>query len=144
METVKSCNRCQVLKPVTEFFKDKNHSSGYYSICKTCKKASYTKWRIDNKDRYNAKMREYNAAHYHRLRLQRYKLSPERHAEILLFQKGVCAICGELPRGKRPLAVDHSHQTGKIRGLLCYGCNRALSTLERPGLLQKAMEYLLK
>jgi hypothetical protein len=39
-------------------------------------------------------------------------------------QSGVCAICGRPPGAKR-LDVDHNHETGKIRGLLCGSCNRA-------------------
>lgn len=74
----------------------------------------------------------------------RYDLTPEEHAKMMHDQKGVCAICEKLPNGKRPLVVDHNHTTGKVRGLLCYGCNRALHILEAADLLQKALAYLKK
>jgi hypothetical protein len=56
-------------------------------------------------------------------------------------QGGVCAICGRPQKNKR-LAVDHNHTTGKIRGLLCTTCNRALGYLENPDWRLKADAYL--
>lgn len=142
---MKKCSKCEKKLPVTMFFKDNaNKRDGLYSVCKDCKNDRTAKWRVDNREQYNAKMRAYNKANYAKLRLQRYKLTPEVHAQMLLEQKGVCAICEKLPKGKRPLCVDHSHLSGKVRGLLCYGCNRALHILESVELLEKAKNYLKK
>ncbi len=141
---MKICSKCQQEKELTEFFKDKGFKSGYMSMCKVCKTANALEWRAKNRSKYNATQRDYNAEHYQRLRLQRYKITPEQHAQMLLDQKGVCAICEQLPKGKRPLVVDHHHATGKVRGLLCYGCNRAISILDKHDLLQKALAYLEK
>ena len=63
-------------------------------------------------------------------------------------QNGVCAICGQsetsVIKGKLvSLSVDHCHQTGVVRGLLCSNCNFAISRLHHdPELLSKAIEYL--
>jgi hypothetical protein len=57
-----------------------------------------------------------------------YRLSEEEYDSILTYQGGVCAGCGEPPHGIR-LAVDHCHKTGRIRGLLCWLCNRAIGIL---------------
>lgn len=142
---IKTCNKCAEEKSVSEFFKDKaNKTDGLYSICKKCKSISQERWRENNRDKYNAKMRAYNSKNYQRLRIMRYNLTPKEHARMLLEQKGVCAICGDLPKGKRPLAIDHNHTTEKVRGLLCYGCNRALHVLETVELLAKAQSYLAK
>jgi hypothetical protein len=54
-----------------------------------------------------------------------YRLTPEGYAAIEKFQGGVCAACGK-PSERVRLAVDHDHKTGRIRGLLCWVCNRAL------------------
>jgi len=55
----------------------------------------------------------------------------------------ICDICQqECPSG-RSLALDHNHETKKIRGLLCCNCNRGLGLFkDSPTLLQKASEYL--
>lgn len=140
---MKTCNKCSAAKLLTDFFKDKNNKTdGRYSICKACKQSATYKWRDENREEYNAQHSQWAAKNYQRLRLLRYKLSPEQHAQMLLDQKGTCAICNKLPQGKRPLCVDHDHYTGKVRGLLCYGCNRALHVLETKALLIAAMAYL--
>lgn len=67
-----------------------------------------------------------------------YGLDEETYRQMLHWQGGRCYICRRLPRKGRRLAVDHDHQTGKVRGLLCsndeWGCNRAvlgvITTLE--------------
>jgi len=58
----------------------------------------------------------------------KYRLTEEEYESILKHQGGVCAGCGEPPRKTR-LAVDHDHKTGRIRGLLCWLCNRAIGIL---------------
>lgn len=57
-----------------------------------------------------------------------YRITEAEYDTILQFQGGVCAGCGQPPRGIR-LAVDHDHKTGRIRGLLCWLCNRAIGIL---------------
>ena len=62
-------------------------------------------------------------------------------------QNGVCAICGspEVSDRNSNLCVDHDHETGKIRGLLCNKCNRGLGYfLDNPKILKNALKYLLK
>jgi hypothetical protein len=54
-----------------------------------------------------------------------FNLSIEEYDRILNHQNGNCAICCRPPRKTR-LAVDHDHKTGKIRGLLCWVCNKTL------------------
>ena len=64
------------------------------------------------------------------------------YAEMLEAQGGVCWICEKPPRA-RQLAVDHDHDTGEIRGLLCTNCNLALGNFkDSPERLRKAIEYL--
>jgi len=55
-------------------------------------------------------------------------LAPGTYAKLEKAQDGVCAICGGPPkRGK--LCIDHCHETGTIRGLLCHQCNRSIGGL---------------
>ncbi len=58
-------------------------------------------------------------------------------------QNGVCAICDEARPEERTLHVDHDHETGVIRGLLCFRCNNALGDFrEQYQLFQRAADYL--
>lgn len=54
-----------------------------------------------------------------------YGLTPEQYDALLRRQDGKCAICRARPKSKR-LAVDHNHDTGEVRGLLCSRCNHDL------------------
>lgn len=77
-----------------------------------------------------------------------YGLSRTEYDELLGRQDGRCAICQRRPSGKRRLAVDHDHKSGKVRGLLCSGergCNHGIlgSAHDDAELLRRAYEYLL-
>jgi hypothetical protein len=74
-----------------------------------------------------------------------YGLTAEQHAGLLDLQKGVCAICLCPPAPGRVLVVDHDHNSGAIRGLLCADCNTGLGQLmDSPLLLVAAAAYLRK
>jgi hypothetical protein len=76
----------------------------------------------------------------------RYGITAEQFNEMLARQNGVCAICGQdnTRFGKR-LAIDHDHDTGDVRGLLCNSCNGALGLFKDDvDTLKKAIEYLQK
>lgn len=54
--------------------------------------------------------------------VREYGFEPGQYARMLAEQEGRCAICRRRPIRRR-LAVDHDHNTGRVRGLLCYTCN---------------------
>ena len=54
-------------------------------------------------------------------------VSDAEYARLLEAQGGHCALCPNTPKTRR-LHVDHDHATGKVRGLLCYRCNRTIAT----------------
>lgn len=71
-----------------------------------------------------------------------FRLTEEDYEKILQLQGGVCAGCGKPPYGSR-LAVDHCHKTGRIRGLLCWLCNKAIGILrDRARTLSNLGAYL--
>lgn len=116
-------------------------------------KRSWTKRdRLQDPEPHRARSR----AQYHKLtpeqkRLRSLKgccrqrgITVEDYFAMLRRQKGACAVCREVPKGKIRLHIDHDHATGQVRGLLCLGCNVTLGYLERtPGLEKKLRAYLL-
>jgi hypothetical protein len=77
-----------------------------------------------------------------RNRQRLYGMSEDRYTELWAQQGGVCAICLQADE-KKGLGVDHNHETGAIRGLLCPQCNGAIGMLqERPDLMQRAVDYI--
>ncbi len=98
----------------------------------------------EGRDRQNANKRRSSAKRkraaqlwsIHRLRLPQYEAA---NAAL----GGNCAICNEPDPSGRRLAVDHDHDSGLYRGLLCSNCNTALGKFrDRPDLLRKAADYL--
>lgn len=79
-----------------------------------------------------------------RPRVHRYGITPADYDRMLAEQGNACAICGRTENGKRHnFDVDHSHDTGEVRGLLCNRCNRLLSNAtDDPTILQRAIDYL--
>ena len=79
-----------------------------------------------------------------------YGITLEEYQAKLESQGNVCAICGQPEQVKRDgqvkaLAVDHDHETGKVRGILCQACNKALGLLKDDvSLFQKSIDYLLQ
>jgi hypothetical protein len=83
-----------------------------------------------------------------KLRVQ-YGLTVEAYDEMLRRQGGGCAFCKRAEpgwsraRSKRGLTVDHDHETGHVRGLLCNPCNRGIGLLgDDPAVLEAAARYL--
>ena len=100
------------------------------------------RWKAANRERADALNRKNM--------LSKFGITPERYAEMLAQQGGRCAICRKhetTPKksgiGVRMLAVDHCHDTGVIRGLLCAACNTTLGKMgDSASLLRAAADYL--
>lgn len=145
----KTCSICGVEKPVDDFYRNRSYKSGYDNRCKACHNAQtnarhvaartadptyHTKrssvWRHANPDKVRI-------SHLRRV----YGITAERYHAMLAEQRNACALCG-VTFTKTPL-VDHDHTTGRIRGLLCAGCNNILGlardSAER---LRAAADYL--
>jgi hypothetical protein len=127
----KVCTKCHTRKPLTDFFKNSAHKTGYQSSCKQC----YKEWRAANKD----------DTYYNTYYKREFGITATEYNTLLHKQNNVCKICGQKEQSKRNkrLAVDHCHTTGKVRGLLCSNCNRGVGLLkDNIQLLEKAIEYL--
>lgn len=102
--------------------------------------------RRDKDPEYQArKSREYRAKYPHielKARLKKFNLSVNKYYTLIKQQNNRCSLCGNLPK-KRALAVDHCHNTGIIRGLLCVSCNTSLGQLgDTVESLQRVIKYL--
>jgi hypothetical protein len=73
--------------------------------------------------------------------MERYGLAFSDWNTLFEKQNGVCAVCL-----RRPVqVVDHDHKTGKVRGLLCHGCNSSLGNFfEDTDVLKRAISYIEK
>jgi len=72
-----------------------------------------------------------------------YGMEPEDYIALHEKQQNKCAICLNEPTTQRGLHLDHCHETGAIRGLLCHNCNIALGCFgDNPALMMRAIKYL--
>lgn len=76
----------------------------------------------------------------------KYGITPEEHKQLLISQDYKCALCGRPSSDfKYELAVDHCHETGRIRGMLCMPCNTSLGQLgDDVESMYKIIDYLNK
>lgn len=112
----------------------------------------YKLYRLQNKekqDKYNKEYRsthEENKEHKNELRIKRqYGITINEYNDMLKKQDNKCAICGkELIVGNEIIHIDHSHITGKVRGILCMKCNLQLGVYENNKELFKLMAKYLE
>lgn len=126
---MKYCKKCGVSKPRSEFYAHKT-KDGLQGTCKECVKLKSRLWNKQNKDR----------KHYKEIE-NRYGLSPDEYLRKLNAQQHKCPICEQKIEG-RP-CVDHCHDTGVVRDLLCRCCNLLLGySKDNEKTLQNAVKYL--
>jgi hypothetical protein len=102
----------------------------------------------NNKEKINLKTKEYRMNNKEKSKTyilkRRYNITLEEYNKLFNKQNGKCAICGKHQSElKKILSVDHNHETGKIRGLLCYNCNNGLGCFkDNKNILKSAENYL--
>lgn len=140
----KTCSKCGETKPVDAFHSAR---SGY---CRPCANQYRREWSARNPDKwrqYRRNSRVRNAKSIARCQytnaMQRlYGLTRPEYDVLLFQQSGRCAICVE---PSDSLSIDHCHNTGRVRGLLCRSCNTALGKVKDMGeRLQLMVQYLEK
>lgn len=134
------CKTCSVEKSFDDFPKKKVYKDGIRPHCIEC----YREYQVKSFHKHKHK-RPYNYEIDKDKKLQKsFGISYVEYLTMLEAQGGCCAICGTNSTGKRKaFAVDHCHDTGKIRGLLCSNCNTGIGNLrDNIGLLERAIEYL--
>jgi hypothetical protein len=146
MKEYKICTSCKKeLRIVDCFHKNKTSKDGHAWQCKKCSRKAGV--RHENGGTVKS------ATYKYKIHIKRtYGITLEERNKILDSQNGCCAIC------KKPLSylvseklkqkklyIDHNHETGKIRGLLCSTCNTGLGMFkDNVEYLRNAITYLLK
>ena len=126
------CTKCKKVKPESEyFFRERDYRR------KQCKACVY---------KCNRKNYDHEKERFRKIQ-KRFNLTQEQFNELNEKQKGLCAICGNPPtvhaRNRGVLCVDHDHETGKVRALLCRPCNQGLGFFkDKEDLMRKATEYI--
>lgn len=154
------CSICTDWKALAEY-----QPSTQVKGCGTCRPCKYQQKRgyeTADREKYNAqvkrnrdkrresireKNREWLASDADRAKgyaLAKYGITLDDYNRMLAEQGGGCAICGsETNKNGKALFVDHCHDTGRVRGILCYKCNTGLGSFkDDAGLLEKAFRYL--
>ena len=128
-----ACTKCNTPKPVSEFHKRSAVKRGHDAWCKSCKTIYRKGYYEDNyeKELLRSRKKSWN--------YQGFDLEHDEHERMMVEQNHCCKICGN----RSTLHVDHDHQTGKVRGLLCPPCNKGLGHFkDNVEILQKAIDYL--
>ncbi|GAA3773619.1 endonuclease VII domain-containing protein [Streptomyces chiangmaiensis] len=113
----KLCRTCGEIKPHSEWHRNATASDGLSTRCKACRAV---RGREDH------------------LRRQ-YGITESERDELIASQGGVCCICLSAPAAH----VDHCHETGRVRGVLCFSCNAALGQFkDRPDVIRRAATYV--
>ncbi|MET8686491.1 endonuclease VII domain-containing protein [Streptomyces sp. NPDC004732] len=113
----KRCPQCEQIKAHADWERNPTGPDGYASYCKVCRA-------------------ERNQRSYFK---RKYGITMEERDELLVSQAGVCCICLAAPA----VHVDHCHDTGRVRGVLCFSCNAALGQFkDRPDSIRRAAAYV--
>jgi recombination endonuclease VII len=141
----KLCTDCDVEKPVDQFhyFRSRWSSDRLYFEGR-CKECTREKERLQRVNKIGSFAKKPMLAREYRLQTK-YGLSLELYERHLQMQQGVCAICKEPPPppGAAPFCVDHDHETGATRSILCNPCNQGLGRFkDNSELLRNAAEYI--
>ena len=134
---MKKCIKCNETKPLSEFHRVRSNRTGYKATCKECTNLKYAG---SPETQLKAKKNWLRS---------RFGIEYEDYVAMIEQQDNKCAICGREERRRwrnkdtRALAVDHDHESGQIRGLLCADCNTAIGLMQDDvALLAKAIDYL--
>ncbi|KOX27792.1 endonuclease VII domain-containing protein [Streptomyces ardesiacus] len=113
----KYCRSCGETKPHSEWHRNASASDGLSTSCKVCRAVKS------------------RAGHLKR----NYGLTEAERDQLIADQAGVCCICLAAPAAH----VDHCHETGRVRGVLCFSCNAALGQFkDRPDAIRRAAAYV--
>ena len=124
---MKTCIRCKKSKSLDKFENHPTAKDGKRNQCSSCRYAI----RLERDPNYRIKQRDWNFG--------RYGITTKEYDSMMSNQNNRCKICQE----EKKLFIDHNHQTGLVRGLLCHHCNTMLGLAkDSPQVLEGAIAYL--
>lgn len=160
----KRCSKCGEVKPLNEYYAMRGMRDGHRNDCIECNKAAKRERHARNPERYRERARQwaddnperraaYQAEYRQRPEVKRrardayflrtYGVTAADVDAMLEDQSGGCAICGRKPDRLASMHIDHDHEHGHLRGLLCLSCNQGLGQFrDDPSLLLRAIVYL--
>jgi hypothetical protein len=113
----KLCRMCGEVEPHSEWHRNATASEGLSTRCKACRAALGRQGHLK----------------------RQYGLTEAERDRLIASQGGVCCICLAAP----PAHVDHCHETGRVRGVLCFSCNAALGQFkDQPEVIRRAAAYV--
>jgi hypothetical protein len=133
------CESCSERQPMTNFHWA-NGKKNRRRKCKNCNRLRALDVRAESPVKYKLADRR---RHFKRM----YNITLEDYEAMLTAQDNKCAICCEVFSHKKDKLphVDHCHQSGKVRAILCFTCNTALGKFrDSEKLLLSAVDYLRK
>jgi len=123
------CMKCREVKPSTEFCRNKRTATGFHFYCKPC----HARQRRESLERRHGG----SSRHYHLV--QKYGIGADKVDELIRQQGGLCAVC----RRREAKQVDHNHETGAVRGIVCLLCNAAMGAFhDDSDLIRRAIAYV--
>lgn len=108
----KWCFLCEEVKAIADF---PTSNSKPRPQCKSCISIIQREYREKNPERVRTAWLKFH-----------YGLTLQEYSDMLEACNGRCEVCGDLPAHKGGLHIDHNHETGVVRGMLCFHCNSAL------------------
>jgi Recombination endonuclease VII len=128
-DSKKWCPQCETIKEMDDFPRNRSARGGRGGYCKPCHNARG----VDTYTRLYGSTREYHLR-------RRYGIGQVDVDRMLAEQGGLCACCDK----PNPEHVDHDHETGNVRGMLCFNCNQALGNARDDiETLQRLRNYLI-
>lgn len=116
-EGSKRCPQCETIKPFADWERNSTSPDGWSNYCRPCRAGR-------NRESYFKR---------------KYGITISERDELIASQAGVCPIC----LAASAEHVDHCHETGRVRGVLCFSCNAALGQFkDRPDAMRRAAAYL--
>ena len=145
---MKKCTKCGEVKDRTNFLVEPKRYDGLSPWCRSCRNTNSKMWKRRNIQKVKTTVDNWRKKHpdVERARhlKKKYNITISQYDLMLESQSGRCAIChSETPGGRGCFHVDHDHDTGRVRGLLCSRCNQGIGLfLDSETIVLSALYYL--